>query len=418
MSTGFIVAGFLFLLNPDLFTFDIFPDLIGYLLISVGLKKMAFLEDRIATSRRFFHYLAVISALKLLSSPAAIVTTVESTRLMICFVFFVCEIWLGYIAASNAMKGVQYLAIRKDGNLALKGYETAEFFLVGFMIVKPVASFLAPGTTIFFPNVDADPEVVETSRRTFMTARTVMFVIGAVILLSFGVYAFRVLLAYRSRCLSDRIFCENVRKDYDEKVALNESMQNRLSIKNAFFWFFLGFVFLGDLYLDDIWLIPTFLFPLSVFLGLSRLAPFVTLPRWGKIVSLAATAVSGVTYGYRTLRLIQSKNAADFAMSFVTDPAALVLGVVSGGLVLASAVFMLIAVSKCAAKYTSGSYRLYFIVLSVLIFSVVDIGFAQYLFPSTFSVLPSAQWVLWAIGMYLHKKSLDDVRDEADYKLM
>ena len=61
MGTGLIFAGFLFLLNPDLFTFDFLPDLIGYFLISLGMKKTAFLDDYILTSRRFVHYLAVIS---------------------------------------------------------------------------------------------------------------------------------------------------------------------------------------------------------------------------------------------------------------------------------------------------------------------------------------------------------------------
>lgn len=418
MGTGLIVAGFLFLLNPDLFTFDVLPDLIGYLLLSAGLKKMAFLEDRIATARRFFHYLAVVSALKLASVPMTVITTMESTRLTVCFVFFVCEIWLSFIAASNAMKGIQYLAIRKNGDIALKGFETANFFLVGFMPVKHVANFLAPATAIFFPNIDGDPDVVEVSRQTFMTVRTVLFAVGAVMLLSFGIYAFRVLLAYRKRCLSDSVFCENLRRDYDEKVASNESMQNRLAIKNAFFWFFFGFVFLADLYLDDIGFLPTFLFPLSVFLGLCRLSPFVSVSRWQKTVSLVSACVCGFTYFYRTARLFLMKDPADFPLSYVSDPVATVLGILCGGLLLAAAAAMLLAVWKCAETYTQVSYRLYFILLCVAVFFLVDMGFAQYLFPSTYSVLPSVQWVLWAVALYLHKKSLDDVREEADFNLM
>jgi hypothetical protein len=54
----------------------------------------------------------------------------------------------------------------------------------------------------------------------------------------------------------------------------------------------------------------------------------------------------------------------------------------------------------------------------VAVFVLCDLGFAQYRFPSTFSVLPSSQWVVWVISLYLHKKSLDEIFEEAEYRLM
>ncbi len=418
MGTGLIFAGFLFLLNPDLFTFDFLPDLIGYLLISLGMKKTAFLDNYISTSRRFVHYLVAVSAVKILSAPAAFTTTVENTRLTICFCFFVVELFLSFIAASNAFRGVQYLLMRKEGDLALKGFETCRFFVMGFVFVKHIGNFLHPATAIFFPNVDADPSVVESVRRPFMTARTVLFAVGAVVVLSFGIYTARVLLAYLRRLREDTAFSENMLRDYREKVTENESMQKRLSIKSGFFYFFVAILFLADLYLDDIGMIPTFFYPLFVFLGLLKLKKVIPLPGWFAWSALGSTVLCFGTYLHRILRLFLIENPLDFGVSFVSDPLPTVLGLLSGASVLVCTACMLLTVKRCAETFTEYGYTKYLITLAIAAVILCDLGFAQYRYPSTFSFLPSVQWVVWVIAVYLHKKSMDDIYAEAEFHLM
>ncbi len=418
MGSGLIFAGFLFLLNPDLFTFDFLPDLIGYLLISAGLKKLAFLEDRMATARRFIRYLAWVSGAKLLSVPMTITTTVENTRLTICFIFFVVELFLSYVAVSNVFQGTGYLAMRKQATVAMKGMETARFFLTGFVFVKHIANFLHPATAIFFPNIDADPDVVESVRAPFMTARTTLFVIGVACLLVYGIYSARVLKAYLKRVKSDTVFCENLKQDYEEKVSKNESMQKRLAIRGAFSCFFVGFVFLADLYLDDVGFLPLFLFPLFVTVGLKKLETVLTLSGWTKRISLAATLLSAASYLYRTVCLVWAEDAQEFALGFVIDPIGIALGVLAFVSVFAASLVMLLAVERTAKEYTAYRYRPYAVAIAISTICLCVLGFMQYRFPSTYSVLPSVQWGVWAVFLYLHKKSLDEIRDEAEYHLM
>ena len=418
MGTGLIFAGFLFLLNPDLFTFDFLPDLIGYFLISLGMKKTAFLDDYILTSRRFVHYLIVVSAAKILSVPAVLTTTVENTRLTICFCFFVVELFLSFFAVSNAFRGVQYLLMRKEGDLALKGFETCRFFVTGFVFIKYVGNFLHPATAIFFPNVDADPGVVESVRRPFMTARTVLFAVGVVAILSFGIYTARVLLAYLRRLREDTVFSDNILRDYKEKVSENESMQKRLAIKGGFLYFFIAILFLADLYLDDIGMIPTFFFPLFVFLGLNKLKRVIPFPGWFGWAALASAILCFGTYLHRILRLFLMEDPLDFGVSFVSDPFPTFLGLLSGASVLVCTACMLLTVKRCAESFTQYRYMKYLVTLAIAAVILCDLGFAQYRYPSTYSVLPSVQWIVWVVSVYLHKKSLDDVYEEAEFQLM
>ena len=95
MATGYLFIGFLFLINPDYFTFDILPDVFGYLLIARGLYRLSFLEDRIWQARRMTRTLAWVSLVKLVSNLIALTTNVESTRLTLMFVFAAAEGFLG-----------------------------------------------------------------------------------------------------------------------------------------------------------------------------------------------------------------------------------------------------------------------------------------------------------------------------------
>ena len=422
MGSAYLFVGFLFLINPDLFTLDFLPDAIGYFLISTGLRKAAFLEDRIATARRFFRYLIWVSIVKILSIPSVLTTTVENTRMTVCFFFFIVETWLLFVAVSNTFKGVQYLAIRKDGDLTLKGYETANFFVTAFVFVKAVCAFLPPSLAIFVPNIDADPDVAAVDRGAFVTMRTLLFAISAVIMLFFGIYVAFILRAYLKRIRSDAMFCKNLRADYEEKVTKNEALQIRLAYKDAFRFFLLSFLCLADLYLDDIGLIPTFLSPLFALLGVRRLHPYLKKDAGLKKLPLkilpTAFFVSFAAYAYRTVLLILTPDPAAFALRVVRDPISQIAGGVTGLLCAAAFTVVLRTVASTAKEHADYPYRVYGIILLVISCLCCILGFFQYSTPSTYSILPSVQWVLWAVGVYLHHKTMDEIRAETDHKLM
>ncbi len=65
MSIPLITAGFILLLNPCVWLWDVFPDFIGALLIMIGIRKVAFINDTSEKVNTDLLSLAALSAVKL-----------------------------------------------------------------------------------------------------------------------------------------------------------------------------------------------------------------------------------------------------------------------------------------------------------------------------------------------------------------
>lgn len=419
MGTGLIFIGFLFLINPELITLDIFPDFIGFFLIARGLSKLALLEERIASARKWALFLSLTSVLKLLACTITFSTRIESTRLTVCFFFLVAELWMYWLFCDNAFKGLHYLAIRKNGDLVLKSYDLVRNFTLVFFMAKAAINFLPQLPVIFYTNIDAEGDQVENYTamvRSFRSVRSILFVFGALLLVFLGIYTARILKAYLKRCQEDRAFCDNVLASYRENVSENESLQTRLAIKGAFFWFFLAFICLADLYLDFINMIPKPLFALFVFLGLKRLSSVVKIPAFHLVLTLVSFASELFAFAFRLVRL--GITTGNFPYLFPYEPLAWVGTVLHLIFIILPLVLTLLAVSKCTAAYTSQTYGKRGIVVFSLGFFVALLSACQYLFVGRSDLVVFLQWGLYAVLLYLHKSSMDDVFAEAEYKLM
>ncbi len=418
MGTKFIFFGFLFLINPELITLDIFPDFIGYFLIAKGLYRVSLLEERCANARKYAFYLAITSALKLLSCTVTFSARVESTRLTVCFLFLVAELSLSLFLCDNAFKGLQYLAMRKDGDLVLKSYDLVKTFTTVFFITKAVANFLPQAPVIFYTNIDADPDQVENFDRmvaSFRTLRSVLFVVAAIALVILGIYTARLLKAYLIRCKEDRAFSSQILSAYEENVMNNASLQTRLAIKDAFFWFFLGFILLGDLYLDHINMFPKPFCPLFLYFGLKKLEKVSAVKKWHIAVSLVSFFVTLAVYVFRIVSLAVN---ADFPYTFPYQFSAWIVSVFGSVGILLPLVFTLLSVWKLSEKYTAFLYKKYFVLLLIFCVGMTALSFSQYLFVGRSDFVVWLQWILYAVTLYVHKSSLDDIYREAEYKLM
>jgi hypothetical protein len=422
MGTWLIFAGFLFLINPDFYTLDIFPDLIGYFLISQGLKRLSFLEDRLESAVRYTNYLVLTAVLKLASNLLVFSTSLESDRLLIMFGFFVAELWLGLLVVSNLLGGIQYLAVRHSEGLSLKGFDVVKVFATAFFIVKPTVTFLPCSLVIFYPEVDSDPnqlQGVSTNLQFYHTFRNILFVVGAIVLLFLGIHTARVIAAYIRRCRSDLGFTETLKRLYQEKVTENESMRTRLSIRSGFRMFFLAVFFVADVYLDDIAFLPTPLVFLFVYLGMRKLRRAVSFPRWTMFVLLGASVLSTVSYFFRLYYWYCYRlDRANFPVSFARDIKGSILGSLDFLAVMFAVVTMLLFIKACAKKFTKYRYTPYFVALLVMFSLVAAASVPLYIYPSTFEILPMTQIAVALVGLYYQKKTLDDIQEEAEFNLM
>ncbi len=419
MGTGLIFIGFLFLINPDLITLDVIPDFIGYVLIAKGLSRVALLEERIASARRWALFLSLTSVLKLLSCTITFATRIESTRLTVCFFFLVAELWMSWLFCDSVFKGLQYLAIRKNGDLVLKSLDLARGFSIAFFISKAIINFLPQMPVIFYTNIDAEGDQVENYTamvRSFRTVRSILFVLGAFILVFLGIYTARILKAYLKRCKQDGEFSKNILAAYQQNVVENAALQTRLAIKGAFFFFFLAFICLADLYLDFINMIPKPLFAFFVFWGLKRLAPVLKIPSYHLALSAVSFAFLLATYGFRWFRLL--KTAENFPYLFPFEPLAQVVAILNLIFTLLPLGLVFFTLLKCTARFTTQNYFKRGLAVLILAFFVAILSTCQYLFVGRSDLVVFLQWGLYAVLLYLHKGSMDDVFAEVEYKLM
>ena len=64
---GFLLIALspLFLFNPDIAVFDLLPDVIGYMMLSMGLSSLSYLNHHFEESAKRFHRMVAISAARL-----------------------------------------------------------------------------------------------------------------------------------------------------------------------------------------------------------------------------------------------------------------------------------------------------------------------------------------------------------------
>lgn len=419
MATGYLFIGFLFLINPDYFTFDILPDVFGYLLIARGLYRLSFLEDRIWQARRSARTLAGISLVKLITNLIAMTTNVESTRLTLMFVFAAAEGFLGYVLADHLFKGIQYLAVRQNSDLALKGIDVAGFFVKAFFIAKNVLSFLPASLILFFSDVDADPELVEgyaSLRRSYISTRTVLMAICFIGIFAFGIYTAVVIRAYLKRVRSDAGFSNRLAELYREKVTDNPDAMTRIHVRESFGFFLAAVLFLPDIYVDHLGLIPTFLAGILAYIGLRNLSKGVDMPPLLKRIVLGALIASFASYVYRLVCLILWEEK--FQMRFWGSTASFVAGIGGGIASLAILGSILWAMIRVCRRETEVPYRVSAVFTALLWIGTVGCAVFGYIYPGRNGVVQAIQIGLTLVALYLFWRKSDQITAEVDYRRM
>lgn len=148
MGFYLILAGVIFLFNPVVCIYDVIPDLIGFILIFLGLKKSAIAFPPIEKNRREFARLIWLGAIKLVASVLMFFASQktaddDATVLTITFVCFIAELVFFIPAMRGLMHSIAYLGERCDGKMPfkkLKGittYTTIFLFLRSFLPVVP-----------------------------------------------------------------------------------------------------------------------------------------------------------------------------------------------------------------------------------------------------------------------------------------
>lgn len=254
MGFGLIFAGLVFFFNPCIHIIDIIPDFLGAILISVGLRKLADIEDRFYDARKYARIMIGVYALKAVLS-LYVTARWKDGLLPVTFAFSVGEILLSIAFFTALYGGIEYMANRHNGEKHLANVGGMLQFSIFFSIAKSTLAFVPEA---FALQKDPELDLSYNAKPAFslIDAKPYAVVLCTVAILALGIW-FLVLTARYFRGLwQDKTFNTELFSIYRERVLNNPCRMHRRAFRHYFLLTLFAIVFLLDFSVDTVPLTP------------------------------------------------------------------------------------------------------------------------------------------------------------------
>lgn len=292
----YIALAAVFFFNANISVIDILPDIIGYVILTVAMVKLADLNEDIQTAQRFFKYMIFVEIGKLL----ALMWVFGLPRLdgqntgimLISFVFAVLDSVLLFIAFKKLFDGLlalsyvypsnSILGFKKEGK---KNYiEKAKRFTLFFVIFKPVMGLLPELTNLSTYQYDEDKSGWLTIYEYIGLMRAMSFIV----VLAVGCFWLYRFVTFFKRIDRDTEFCNSLHASYTENVLPKTTLFVRRSIRTAFSAFVIAAFFMIDLRVDDFNMTPDFIGALIFIAAIFIMGKYIS-PKIKKIFTAAVS---------------------------------------------------------------------------------------------------------------------------------
>lgn len=152
MGFGLIAASAIFFFNPDISVIDVFPDIFGYILLTMGLSQLSLLNEHIEDAYSKFKKMILVSGAKIASLIFLFGMSDAANRpyllLLFSFSFGVIELILLIPAYRELFKGILTVADRQGSRVAYYSKKTGgmsyaekiQMLTVAFVIFKAVSA--------------------------------------------------------------------------------------------------------------------------------------------------------------------------------------------------------------------------------------------------------------------------------------
>ena len=274
ITFGIFAVAFIFLFNPNITIVDPLPDIFGYLIITLALSRLAFLNESLYDAKRAFERMVLVDAGKILSIfwvfGMEAISERNTSLLLWSFIFAVLEAIFAIPAFIKLFDGFSNLgdfhtnvSIHSRGRLGRKSYtESIKAFSIFFVIFKGILTFLPEITAL------QDSSYDEASRffnmyRYIAVIRGLCFVPVLILGIVFLIKAVR----YFVRISKDKEFVFSVNAEYAKKRISKNGAFVIKDVKAASLLFVLAAIFSIDFNLDGINILPDIL--VSVALALA-----------------------------------------------------------------------------------------------------------------------------------------------------
>lgn len=214
VSFGLVFVGLVFFFEPCIGLFDLLPDVIGALLLYVGLKKAADAGSYFDDARKLSFYMLLLYALKAVLAFSLL--RYPDNALPYTFMAGVLEVWVLIRFFGRLYDGFEYAAMRSgDGKsaLAVKNVRTVSYLLA---CVRPLMAFLPEILEFVQQTDDLDLSAGASYRMPIIRLKPYAILLCALVSLMVGI----LFLVYT------RAFFRKVKKDEALRAYLTENYQS------------------------------------------------------------------------------------------------------------------------------------------------------------------------------------------------
>ena len=272
MGLGYIIAALVFFFNPDISIIDFLPDVFGYILLCVGLSKLAFINDSFEEAAAKFKKMIFVSLGKLVAFIMLFGVFNNSERtfgfLLFTFSFMVLDLifllpatkcmFEGFIQLTRKYKSeVAYQSTKRskklesaiseteskniNGDIENEGrnkksyiekiYRLTMVFFVMKIVFRTLPEFIALTSDIYTDNsfIMYMYEYINAYR---ILAAIAVLVVGIIWLCKTG--------RFFSKLGRESEFVQNMREEFKEKAVTREGVFVKKALKNALFLFGAG----------------------------------------------------------------------------------------------------------------------------------------------------------------------------------
>ncbi|MCI8331637.1 MAG: hypothetical protein HFE78_02280 [Clostridiales bacterium] len=264
MKLGVLLAGLLFLVNPNVGVFDVLPDCIGYLLILRGMGALPDLVPALTDAKHGFMNLINVS-LGRVAAMFFMLFADPSWTLVLVFTFFLLELWFSYKAFIPFFDGLSSAHLQYGEPVKKEqGPQTATMtylfvFVKAALCLLPALTYLAESKTTGFVNLY--PVESAANYRAVLTLGNV-FVVTLL-----GLIWFFMLRSYL-KTVNTPLFCEQANKAYQDKITMQKSFLIRKRFGLISKIMILGLLCMLALTINNINILPNAGFAIAAFLVL------------------------------------------------------------------------------------------------------------------------------------------------------
>ena len=279
MGFGLIIAALFFLFNPDVSIIDVFPDFIGYILMSVGLSQLAMLNGDLGAAYGKFKYMIIVSALKPVSTFLlyGVFDSSEhaSGSLLFAFSFAVVELIFLIPAYNCLFDGIIYLSGRRGAKAAFvpKGRKTVgekvKSFSIVFVISKAACALLPE--TLALTTTEYSDGITMYLYNFIGHFRVIFFITGLV----FGIIWLTRTVKFFSAVKKESEFVESLTKSFEEELLTREGVFIQRNLYRGFLVLIAGSLLCIDLHLPDYNVIPDCVAAAVICLGAYMLGKYL-----------------------------------------------------------------------------------------------------------------------------------------------